>query len=128
MFVIGLCFERRKKRIEEEEPGKCDIVKPLLHDLVLHGGIASGRGGSGCSCAVGGGCRCDGIRVEVLAHLSIKLLDSLGLGTASSATLATTTTGGLGSSTTSSSVYRLGCSGSLGLVVLLLSLRCPVNN
>jgi hypothetical protein len=105
-----------------------NIVKPPLHDLILHGGITGGRGGSGCSCAVDVGCRCDGVGIEVLAHLSIKLLDSLGLGTASSAALATTTTGGLGSSTTGSSVDRLGCSGSFGLVVLLLSLRCPVNN
>ena len=100
-------------------------MKLRLHDLVLHGGIASGsRGSSGCRCAVGVGSRCNGVGVEVLAHLSIELLDSLGLGTAS-ASLATTTASGLGS-TTSSSVDRLGgSSGCLGLVVLLLCLGCP---
>jgi hypothetical protein len=107
--------------------GNGDIVNLHLHDLVLHGGVTGDRSSGGRSCAVGVDCRCDGVGVEVLAHLSIELLDGLGLGTASTA-LATTTTSGLGGSTTGSSVDRLGCSGSFGLVVLLLCLGTPIND
>jgi hypothetical protein len=103
-----------------------NIVNLHLHDLVLHGGVTGGRSSGGCSCAIGVCCRCDGVGVEVLAHLSIELLDSLGLGAASAA-LATTTTSGLGGSTTGSSVDRLRCSGSFGLVVLFLCLGSPIN-
>lgn len=102
-------------------------MKLRLHDLILHGGVAGCRGGSGSSSAIGVGSRCDGVGVKVLAHLSIKLLDGLGLGTASAA-FATTTAGGLGSAS-GSSVDRLGgSSGCLGLVVLLLCLGCPGND